>query len=310
MPRRLNASLLALVVLASLATAVAAPAGELGIQTRDGVRSAIVLPVNRGPAPAVIVLHGAINTAAWTARISGFAEAAQSRGFTAVFPKGIGLTWNDGRQWGKTDDVGFLRGLVVELIQRGIGEPEHIYIAGISNGGMMTLRMLCEAADLFAGAGTVIASMPAVVGRNCQPVRSLPTVMVNGTADMLVPYDGGWVGPLGIGGVVWGAEQTAGHIARLNGCDRATRKHISGDAALDVSVTRLAWTNCAPGASVTLYRVNGGGHQIFGRRSYFSALFGSGSPKISAAEAIMAKFAEDVHRRDTRADVRGRPRGL
>ncbi|MET0568968.1 MAG: prolyl oligopeptidase family serine peptidase [Hyphomicrobiaceae bacterium] len=311
MPRRLHTRLLALVVFVSLAMAASARAGELGIHTRDGVRTAIVLPASQAPAPTAIVLHGAINSPAWTARISGFTEAAQSGGFTAVFPKGAGLTWSDGRQWEKVDDVGFLRGLVAELIRRGIADPDRIYIAGISNGGMMALRMLCEASELFAGVGTVIASMPAAIGRNCHPGRAVSIVMVNGTADALIPYDGGWVGPLGVGGVVWGAEQTAAYLARLNGCGRAIRKHVSNETVLDLaSVTRIAWASCAPGAGVTLYRVNGGGHQIFGRRSYFSALFGNGHPKISAAEVIMAKFAEDAQRQGTRADVRGKPRGL
>jgi polyhydroxybutyrate depolymerase len=311
MPRHFHMSLLALVVFTSLTTVALAQSDELSIHTRDGMRSAIVRSASHAPAPTAIVLHGAVNSPAWTARISGFAEAARSRGFTAVFPKGAGLTWNDGRQWQTVDDVGFLRGLVAELARRGVAEPSRIYIAGISNGGMMALRMLCEAAELFAGAGTVIASMPSTVGRNCQPVRSVPIVMVNGTADALIPYDGGWVGPLGVGGVVWGAEQTATYLARLNACGRPIRKHVSEESMLDLmSVTRIAWVNCAPGADVTLYRVNGGGHQIFGRRSYFPALFSNENPKISAAEVIMAKFAEDAQRRGTHADVRGKPRGL
>ena len=126
MPRRLHTRLLALVVFVSLAMAASARAGELGIHTRDGVRTAIVLPASQAPAPTAIVLHGAINSPAWTARISGFTEAAQSGGFTAVFPKGAGLTWSDGRQWEKVDDVGFLRGLVAELIRRGIADPDRI----------------------------------------------------------------------------------------------------------------------------------------------------------------------------------------
>ena len=117
-------------------------------------------------------------TAAQTARSSGFAEAAAARGFTAVFPQGVNRQWNDGREDGhisSIDDVGFLRQLVDELISRGIADRARIYLAGISNGGMMTFRMLCEASELFAGAATIIANMPAGVGEGCRcasPCRS------------------------------------------------------------------------------------------------------------------------------------------
>src|SRR5262245_38948546 len=106
-------------VAATLGVAVAAfgapaQAEALRIHTRDGPRDTIVLAAAQAPAPSVIVLHGAINSASWTVRRFGFAEAAAARGFTAVFPEGINWKWNDGREdqpW-KADDVAFLRQLV------------------------------------------------------------------------------------------------------------------------------------------------------------------------------------------------------
>jgi len=83
--------------------------------------------------------------------------------------------------------VGFLRQLVAWLMGHGIADPAQVYLAGMSNGGMMTLRMLCEAAELFAGAGT-LANMPAGIGDGCRPKKPLPIVVLNGTADPLVPY--------------------------------------------------------------------------------------------------------------------------
>lgn len=206
-----------------------AQAYKLGLATADGFREVVVLPAaRRGPAPTVIVLHGIAISGSWTSKISGFAEAASNRGFTSVYPEGIKSAWNDGRE-GVTsgaDDVGFLRKLVRELARRGISDPARIYITGISNGGMMALRMLCEASELFAGAGTTIASMPARTGETCQIANPVPVVMVNGTADLLIPYNGGWVGPFGIGGNVWGTEKTAAFMARANGCATVARTNL------------------------------------------------------------------------------------
>ena len=74
-----------------------ARADDWEIETKDGVRTAIVMPAPQAPAPTVIVLHGATISADLTARWSGFAEAAAAHGFAAVFPEGIYRLWNDAR---------------------------------------------------------------------------------------------------------------------------------------------------------------------------------------------------------------------
>lgn len=156
----------------SKAASVGAPAA-FDVMTRDGVRDALLLSASAKPGPVVIVLHGALMTPEGTIRSSGFAEAAAAHGFTAVFPRGIGRFWQDGhlppRGPRAVDDVAYLEQLAHDLVARRIAEPKRIYVAGISNGGLMTFRMLCDHAHLFAGAGTVIASLPESVAATCKP---------------------------------------------------------------------------------------------------------------------------------------------
>jgi polyhydroxybutyrate depolymerase len=283
--------------LASLAWALGfcceTAAENLYIGTKDGARRAVVMAAPAGSAPTVIVLHGAATTANLTASWSGFAEAAASHGFAAVFPQGVFTVWNDGRRDGiaKSDDVGFLRALVGRLIERSIADPRRIYLAGISNGGMMTLRMLCEHPGLFAGAATVVASMPSLVGASCRLDKPMPVVMFNGTADPVVPYRGGQVGLTGSYGEVWPVERTAAFLAWANGCARHVERAIGSDGAA-TRVTRLDWSPCRSGQPVTLYRVEGGGHQVFGSTNFFSLVLGVGTNQVSAPEAIMAVFAK------------------
>jgi len=284
----------ALAVAVVAAVPLPARADVIHVTTRQGAREAIVLQSSRTPAPTVIVLHGATITAAQTARTSGFAEAAAARGFATVFPQGVNRQWNDGREDGhisSIDDVGFLRQLVHDLVGRGIADREHIYIAGISNGGMMTFRMLCEASELFAGAATIIANMPAGIGERCQVHKPLPIVMFNGTADPLVPYAGGNVGFAGQRGRVWSAEGTAEFMARVDGCAAMQVRPLPINASAEpVRVERLEWSPCRAGQSVTLYRFVGGGHQVPGRQQVLPGLLGLGSLQINAAEAAMETF--------------------
>lgn len=294
-PGTIGAVVLTLLV-ALLAGHPSARAEDWRIETKDGVRSAIVMPAGQTPAPTLVVLHGATISADLTLRWSGFAEAAAAHGFAAVFPEGIYRLWNDARgdKLSSSDDVGFLRQLNKELVGRGVADPARIYIAGISNGGMMTLRMLCEAPELYAGAATVIANMPAEAGASCQLKKPMPVVMFNGTADPLVPYRGGGVGLTGSRGNVWAAERTAAFIAHANGCSAPAERAVGTSGGGPIKVMRLDWSGCSSGRTVTLYRVEGGGHQLFGHTNILPMIFGPGTNQVSAPEIIMAKFAKDL----------------
>lgn len=291
--RRPAATLAALAAVVLLSQAPAR-AEELRVHTKDGARTAIVLPARQARAPTVMVLHGALISAEYTVRWYGFAESAKQHGFTAVFPRGVNMQWNDGRgTWvSGADDVAFLRRLARELVSRGVTDPARLYIVGISSGGMLALRMVCEASELLAGVGTIIASMPAAVGAGCRPKRAVPVIMFNGTEDPIVPYTGGGVGVGGWQGNVWSAEGTAAFLARSNGCGPHTRTLIGGRRRPGApAIVRLDWLRCTSERGVTLYRIEGGGHQVFGHTNFVPWFLGPGTRRVSAPSTIMAAFA-------------------
>jgi polyhydroxybutyrate depolymerase len=285
-------------VLLALALSVCtrAAADELLVKTWDGDRSAVVLPAKHDRAPTVIVLHGALVSAESTLSWYGFAEEGARHGFATVYPRGLDQLWNDGRDaaWASAaDDVGFLKKLARALVARGVADPARLYLAGVSNGGMLALRMLCEAPDLFAGAGIIIASMPTGVGAGCHVAKPMPVVMFNGTADPLIPYGGGTVGYTGWQGTVWPVERTAAFLARANGCASGSKMVVGGSKAADtMRIVKLDWGSCSSERGVTLYRVEGGGHQVYGHTNSFPVFLGSGTSLISAPEVIMAAFAK------------------
>jgi polyhydroxybutyrate depolymerase len=273
---------------------------EIIISTRDGERTALVLRAGRGPQPTVIALHGALGTADLMVSNTGFTEAAERHRFTVVYPQGLRRRWNDARAIDPNgpDDVSFLRTLTHELIERRIAKPGHIYIAGISNGGIMSYTMVCKAGHMFQGMGAIIASMPENI-QSCR-ARPMPVVIVNGTADPLMPYTGGRVGFRGQRGSVLGTERTAKLFARKNGCRTRTERPLANRDKDDGStVTRVTWGQCRSGKRVTLYRVEGGGHQIPGGVTILRLLLGRHNHDISAAEVILSEFErEEAHSRE------------
>ena len=288
------ASVAAAMLLAATPADVKAHAEEMVIGTKDGPRSAIVLPAGGGPRPTVLVLHGALMTSEMTVRVSGFAEAAAQAGFTAVFPQGLMRLWHDGRSGGPDgpDDVAFLRSLVGRLVKEHIALPSHVYIAGISNGGMMSFTMVCKSGELFRGIGTIIANMPAGIG-SCNP-PPMPLVMINGTADPMVPYEGGEVGLRGGRGLVLSVKETAGLFVRRNGCGEPITGRPGRELGYeDTGVTGIGWRDCAYHKPVILYRIDGGGHQIPGTRAFLPFFLGRSNSDIQAAKAIMTAFERE-----------------
>ena len=68
---------------------------------------------------------------------------------------------------------------------------------------------------------------------------------------------------------------------------------VSGRAAPDaIRVVKLDWTRCSSEHGVTLYRVEGGGHQVFGSTNFLPFLLGSGTSHVSAPDIIMAAFSK------------------
>jgi polyhydroxybutyrate depolymerase len=261
-------------------------------------------PADSRPLPTLIVLHGG-TLSARQARTMGFEALVEREHIVTVYPDALGHRWNDGRpdfpvraQWrsGAPDDMAFLRQLIGHLVTGGIADPARIYVTGPSNGGMTTIRLICEAADLIAGAAPAIASMPAVLAPGCKPARPVRTLIMNGTADPLMPYQGGGVGFGGNDGQVLSTGQTLAFLRDLNGCDdtNETRELAHRDKGDRTSVTLMRWEKCRSGAPVMHYRVNGGGHRLPAITPLWTPildrLLGRQNRDLDAVEAIWGFF--------------------
>lgn len=225
------------------------------------------------PAPVLFVLHGGAGTIARIRRITGLDRDAGRLGMVMVFPQGLANQWNDGRdaptvrgnQGSRAvDDTGFLRALAARLVADGIADRRRIHVTGLSNGGMMTLRLACAAADVFAAFVPVIANLPEpLAGDTCRPARPVPLLLMNGTADRLILWQGGPVAAMfpGDRGRTVGTDATIARFRALNGCDDRAEVSAASDVGGGVRLTTSRWTGCAGGTEVALYRFDGMGHR-------------------------------------------------
>lgn len=159
--------------------------------------------------PLVILLHGASSDAQVMAERTPYRvwlEIADREKLLVVLPNGtrsrIGRTWNDCRgdstSNSTVDDVGFISDLIDHLAEQDGVDPKRVYVSGTSNGGHMTTRLAFEIPDKIAAIAPVVAGVPAVP---CTKAKGPMSVLfINGTNDPLKPYEGGKVGPFGLGG--------------------------------------------------------------------------------------------------------------
>jgi polyhydroxybutyrate depolymerase len=232
---------------------------------------------------------------------------AKREHFTVIFPDGLNRAWADLRsnemRAGRTppegtDDVAFITKLVEGYVADGTADPKHVYVSGLSNGGAMAMTLACKRADLFAAAASVIMNFTDEFANACQPSRPVPMLLMNGTADPLIPYEGGrGTSRFAVDGF-WSAEKTIAFWRKINGCEEgdAAATDLADKDPNDQSTVTLVSSRCPVGHDALLYRINDGGHRMPGGfpDSRFVRLvnyiFGPQNHDIDGAETIWAFF--------------------
>ena len=228
------------------------------------------------PAPLVLVFHGGGGTPEQIERESRFSELADREGFVVAYPAGYRRSWNDGRdsdaiaaQRDGSDDVA-LRGRADRRIERAASHrPQTHLLHGISNGAMFSHRLAIALSSRLAAIASVAGGVPQPLLARFDPQAPVSALIVHGTLDPLVPYQGGEVKVLGgARGSVAGAEETARRWANHDGCGTAPVAQPMVDLGDGCTMTRLAYPDCGHGTSVVLLRLDGGGHTWPGGSQY------------------------------------------
>ncbi len=135
--------------------------------------------------PLVFDVHGYTSFASEQRTRSKWDVMADKEGFVLIDPDGVDESWNAGSCCGgnKQDDVGFFREMVKKSIAELCIDSKRVYVSGHSNGGAMTYRLACEAADIFAAVAPVCGWMTV---NSCNPVRPVPVLAIRATGDTTV----------------------------------------------------------------------------------------------------------------------------
>ena len=254
------------------------------------------------PIPLLFNLHGGGGTAKGTPGLTfwRFNTLADRDGFIVVYPNAIKKNWNDGRKlenvlaWKEDiDDVGFISAIVDELKKKHNIDATRIFTTGMSNGGFMSSRLLCDRANIFRGGAILTASLSKDYMPKCDPKKPVAVMVMNGTDDPLVPYDGGMVKVFRkTRGEIVSTDDYVDFWKTKNGCELKQDIIDLPDTVVEgttVSVTK--YTNCKKQGALVLYTVNGGGHTWPGGKQYLGERWiGKTNRDIVACDVIWDFF--------------------
>jgi len=255
--------------------------------------------------PLLILLHGGGGTGESMVKLTrgGFNTLAEKEDFIIAYPDGIENHWNDGR--GLTqyrahreniDDVSFISDLIDHLDKALSIDDTRVYAAGISNGGMMAQRLACEMTGKIAAIGVIASAMSENLHSFCKPSQPIPVLLISGTEDPLVPFEGGEVGLFAKNyGAVLSVAETKEFWVENNGCspNPQTSYEPDVDPADGTKVKKEFYRGCSEDAEVILYVIEGGGHTWPGGQQYLPEKIIGRTCRDVDANAVLLDFLKN-----------------
>jgi polyhydroxybutyrate depolymerase len=265
--RRLILALIASAAIAGPPEAAVAASGRISIESGGVTRSAILVQHHRlkqARRPLVIVVRSSKEKGPHLKRIFGLEEMTNSAGPILIYPEPIAGRWSDAPGPEAVRDTAFIRDVIAKLVADGVVDRRKVFLIGISNGGLAALRIACDNAPLFAGVAALITSLPADLAATCKPSHALPLMMIAGTTDAAIPYNGGRANLPGSKVDVLSVDATLAIFGRAAACGEGhtTTPFPDRDPRDGTRVYLDKLNGCK--VPVELLRVEGGGHSIPG----------------------------------------------
>lgn len=210
------------------------------------------------PAPVVFVFHGGGGRAEHAMKY-GFDPISDREGFLVVYPDaGTGL-WNDGREFTKSDkdDLAFVKRILQEIGTRYEIDSRRVFATGISNGGIFSHHLGANLSEHFAAIAPVVGGMSDGTAANFRPAQPVHVLVIQGTDDPLVPFNGGVIARNR--GRIVSTEEAVNKWRAHNGCDERGKEEAlpDRDPRDGCRAKRTRWSGRA---DVELIVIEGGGH--------------------------------------------------
>ena len=213
------------------------------------------------PLPVVLNFHGLGSNIAQQVALADLNVRADAQDFIVATPQGI-LTSTGSPHWNITqatpgtysaDDVLFTSDMLADIASRVCIDVARVYSTGMSNGGMMSVRLACSLSSRIAAIAPVTGNYyppltPLLPSEVCPDTRPVPVIGFHGTADTVVPFNGG----PGLNGVTFRDvdDEIMPAWAAHNGCTTGPTTTLAAPG-----VDLIEYGGCTDAATVQLYAV-------------------------------------------------------
>lgn len=212
--------------------------------------------VKERPAPLIIALHGRFSSAKALHAVSHLQAVADARGAILLYGETQGAFWGDGghgplkRSEPEPDDVSYLSALADTIMGQYNIDRDRVFLIGHDAGGVMAMRLMCQAQLPFRFAGVAVVSAlmwdftASACGHAMEPTSIL---FVHGRDSELFPKEGARPRD-GLGAARLSAEETLSVWRRIDGCAGATATGSDGS---------VVYAGCRAGTSVAYVGIPG-----------------------------------------------------
>lgn len=232
--------------------------------------------------PLIVALHGGLGTGKKFEEQTRISRAANEYGYIVAYPDGVWRAWNAGSCCGKPaddniDDVGFVGALVAYLHDRYQIDTQRVYGTGFSNGAMLLHRIACDKPHLLAGIAAV--SGGPMVNKCPGGDVPIPTILVQGTDDPRIPWNGGKVND----SYRMAFDKVVDKYAQRNQCSTGKKQvYEQGDTT--------CWARQGCKDSLTYCEIKGGGHQWPGGETVMHFMLGDNTQNYDASRQLVQFF--------------------
>jgi poly(3-hydroxybutyrate) depolymerase len=164
-------------------------------------------PANKGDAkrPLILAYHGVMSDSETMRKLTQFDREAKDRGWLAVYPQGEWMYSEKMTNWNGAgccsqgqDDIAFTKDMIDYMVQHFNVDENKVYVAGVSNGGFMVYKLLCEMGNRENGKPWIAAAgvHSGLLGAwqadfsSCSISKEIPLVHFHGLADPVVNVTG------------------------------------------------------------------------------------------------------------------------
>ncbi len=149
--------------------------------------------------PLIVALHGGGGTAKATVDFYDLEPLADKNTFIVVYPDAVNKAWNIPGMASRVkrlninvDDVKFISVLLDTMIAHYKANDKKVFCTGISRGAMFSYYLADALNARITAIAPVCGGISATMATTYSFKKPIPVLMINGTADPLVNYNGGF----------------------------------------------------------------------------------------------------------------------